>query len=78
MSAQTSDDDDYVDYEVIGAGSLRISKTCTWKCGGKTGFGLGVEWGKHGFTGGVISKEEAIIMARHIIRTVGLEEVLPD
>ena len=71
-------DNDYVDYEVIGAGKLRISKTCTWQCGFKEGFNVGVEWGKHGFAGGVISKEDAIIMTRHIIRTVGLEEVIPD
>ena len=70
--------DDYLDYEVIGAGNLRISKSCTWQCGGKQGFTLGVEWGKHDYAGGVISKEEAVMLARHIIRTVGLEEVVPD
>ena len=30
-------DNDYVDYEVIGAGNLRISNSCTWQCGGKKG-----------------------------------------
>ena len=71
-------DNDYVDYEVIGAGNLRISNSCTWQCGGKKGFSIGAEWGKHGYAGGVISNEDAIRLARHILRTVNLGELIPD
>lgn len=77
MCKQKSDND-YVDYEVIGAGKLRISTSCTWQCGNKQGFSFGVEWGRNGYAGGVISKDDAVMLARHIIRTVGLEEVVPD
>lgn len=70
--------DDHVDYEVIGAGNLRISKSCTWQCGGEQGFSIGVEWGKNGYAGGLLPKDDAVMLARHIIRTVGLEEVVPD
>ncbi len=45
MCKQKSDND-YVDYEVIGAGNLRISTSCTWQCGNKQGFSFGVEWGE--------------------------------
>ena len=71
-------DNDYVDYEVIGAGNLRISNSCTGQCGVKKGFSVGVEWGKHGYAGGVISNEDAIKLARHILRTVNLGELIPD
>lgn len=67
--------DESVYIEVAGAGQIKISESCGWSCGGKEGFSFGVEWGKHGYAGGVISKEDAIRLAQHIMRTAALEEL---
>lgn len=32
----------------------------------------------NGYAGGVLPKDDVVMLARHIIRTVGLEEVVPD
>jgi len=66
----------YLYFDVLGAGQIEISESANWQCGGKTGFGFGVEWGKHGYAGGVISREEAIKLAEFILNTVGEKSVL--
>jgi hypothetical protein len=68
----------YNEYEVVGAGKLRISKENTAQCGGKVGFSFGVEWGQHGFAGGVISNEEAVRLAKHILRVNNLSQLLDE
>ena len=55
-------------FEVIGAGKIEISKFDGVQCGGKLGFSFGVEWGRHGYTGGLLSREEAIKLAEHILK----------
>lgn len=60
----------YEYFDVIGAGRIEISKSADWKCGGKIGFSFGVEWGRNGFTGGVISREEAVLLAEYILNTI--------
>lgn len=61
-------DDDNVYFEVVGAGKIEISKFDGVQCGGKLGFSFGVEWGTHDYTGGVLSREEAIKLAEHILK----------
>ena len=67
---QINMEDDVLYFDVIGAGKIQISKSAGWSCGGKKGFFIGVEWGRDGFCGGVISKEEAIKLAEHILKIV--------
>ena len=57
-----------LEFEVFGAGQLRISKSNKWECGCVEGFSIGVNWGKHGMNfGGVISNEQAKLLAEHIL-----------
>jgi len=58
----------YLYLDVVGAGKIEISKSNEVRCGGKTGFSFGVEWGQHGYTGGLLSKEEAIRLAEYILQ----------
>ena len=60
--------ENYIYVDVPGAGKLEISKSSHYQCGGKTGFSFGVEWGKHGFAGGVIDTKDAIMLAEHILK----------
>lgn len=62
-------------FEVKGAGTLRISKSSTWQCGGVEGFSIGVSWGKYDFAGGVISAEEAEKLALHILKTIRYQKL---
>ena len=57
-----------LEFEIIGAGSLRISESNKCKCGGKEGFYFGVSWTESPFIGGVISNDEAIKLAEHILK----------
>jgi hypothetical protein len=66
---------EYKYFEVIGAGKIQISNSAKWSCGGKKGFSFGVEWGKHGVVGGVLSKKEAIKLAEHILKIVDLRKL---
>lgn len=67
---------DYYDYfDVQGAGKLKISYTSCSRTGTANGFSIGVEWGMHGFAGGVIDKKEAIRLAKHILRNTNLDEL---
>lgn len=55
-------------FEVTGAGDVRMSESCHHSTGQVVGFSFGVEWGKHGFTGGVIGRDEAKKMAEFILQ----------
>lgn len=57
-------------FNVYGAGKIRISETCSSRCGDKEGFNFGVEWGEYGFAGGVLPKEEAKKLAKHILNSL--------
>ncbi len=69
---------DFTEFYVPGAGKLQISNDCTHRTGGATGFSIGVEWGRHGFAGGVIDKKEAVKLAQHILRTCNLNDLLEE
>lgn len=66
----------YEEFYVPGAGKIRISIDPSYKTGDAIGFTFGVEWGRNGYTGGVLDKKEAIRLARHILRNANLEELL--
>lgn len=59
--------DEYLFFEVPGAGDICISKNCHHSTGEVVGFGFGVEWGRYGFCGGVLGREEAKRLAEFII-----------
>lgn len=62
---------EYLHIYIGGAGILELSKLPNWQTERITGFHLGVEWGKHGFAGGVLSQEDAIKLAEHIFMGTG-------
>lgn len=59
---------------VPGAGHLLISHNCSIRCGGVEGFSFDVSWSKFGLSGGVISKQEAVALANHILEAVKQSE----
>lgn len=60
----------YLNFRVNGAGKIQITEDCQYSCGGEEGFSFGVEWGIHGFSGGVLPKDEAKKLAEHILNTL--------
>jgi len=60
----------YLYFTVNGAGDIRISTHCKYQCALREGFMFGVEWGKHGFVGGLLSKEDAKKLAEHILDSI--------
>ena len=60
----------YLHFKVNGAGRIQITEDCQHSCGREEGFSFGVEWGKHGFAGGVLPKEEAKKLAEHILNAL--------
>lgn len=61
-------------YAVIGAGEISISETNNHNCGGIRGFALDVSFTQFGWAGGVISTEDAVLLANHILHTVKISE----
>lgn len=55
-------------FEVHGAGDVYMSKSCHHSTGQVVGFSFGVEWGRYGFCGGVIGRDEAKRMAEFILQ----------
>lgn len=53
--------------EVVGGGYIRIAKDSNSQCGWVTGFSFGVSWGRHGFHGGVLSRQEAKLLSDIIL-----------
>jgi hypothetical protein len=68
-------EENYEYFDVPGAGKIQIGKEPTCSTGGAKGFTFGVEWGQHGYAGGVLDKKEAVRLARHILRSVNLSEL---
>ena len=54
-------------FDVPGAGDICISEDCHHSTGKVVGFSFGVEWGRYGFSGGVIGRDEAKRMAEFIL-----------
>ena len=55
------------EFEVQGAGTLRVGRDCDDWCGTAIGFSIGVSWGGHGFAGGVMDQAEAVRLAHYIL-----------
>jgi hypothetical protein len=72
---KNTDEENYEYFDVPGAGKIRIAKDPTWTTGGAEGFAFGVEWGQHSYSGGVLDKKEAVRLARHILRSVNLNDL---
>lgn len=60
----------YLHFRVNGAGKIQITEDCQHLCGSEEGFSFGVEWGKYGFSGGVLPKDEAKRLAEHILNVL--------
>lgn len=58
---------EYLSIRVNGAGKFIISYSDNWTCGGEKGFSVGASWGKYGYFGGTMPKEEARKLANHIL-----------
>lgn len=71
-------DNEYVYFDVPGAGKIQISRSTSIKTGGIEGFSFGVEWSKYPYIGGVLSKEEAVKLASFILRSVNLDRLIED
>lgn len=65
-----SKNDNYVYFDVQGAGKIQIGKKPGAITGNAEGFSFGVEWGSNGYIGGVLDKKEAIKLAIHILKEV--------
>lgn len=61
------EDGRYAFFDVPGAGQIMISESVHYSCGNVIGFDFGVEWGGHGFCGGVIGRAEAKRLANFIM-----------
>jgi hypothetical protein len=68
-------EENYEYFEVPGAGKIQIGKEPTCSTGSAGGFTFGVQWGQHGYAGGVLDKKEAVRLARHILRSVNLNDL---
>ena len=61
-------------FDVPGAGRVCISKSSKHRCGKAVGFSIGCEWGEFGFAGGVMDKQDARLLASHIMDTISEHE----
>lgn len=55
-------------FEVPGAGDICMSESCHHSTGQVVGFSFGAEWGRYGFCGGVMGRDEAKRMAEFILQ----------
>lgn len=67
---------EYIYFDVPGAGKIQLSYSTSCTTGGVEGFSFGVEWGRHGYAGGVLSKEESIKLANFILRSINLDKLI--
>ena len=72
---KNTDEENYEYFDVPGAGKIQIGREPGATTGGAHGFCFGVEWGQHGYAGGVIDKKAAVRLARHILRSVNLNDL---
>ena len=59
--------DDYMHFDVPGAGKIELGDNCHSCTGRVVGFNFGVEWGRYGYAGGVLGRDEAKRMAEYIL-----------
>lgn len=69
---------EYIYFDVPGAGQIRLSRDTDCRTAGVEGFSFGVEWSRHGYSGGVLSKEEVVKLANFILRSVNLDKLIKD
>jgi hypothetical protein len=69
---------EYIYFDVPGAGKIQLSYSTSVRTGGVEGFSFGVEWGRHEYVGGVLSKEEGVRLANFILRSVNLDKLIED
>jgi len=69
---------EYIYFDVPGAGKIQLSYSTSCTTGGVEGFSFGVEWGRHGYTGGVLSKEEGVRLTSFILRSVNLDKLIEE
>lgn len=69
---------EYIYFDVPGAGKIQLSRSTSARTGGVEGFSFGVEWGQHGYAGGVLSKDEGVRLANFILRSVNLDKLIED
>jgi len=62
-------------FEVQGAGKIQLGKSTVCETGTAKGFHIGVEWGAHGYTGGVLDVEEARRLADFIYERLGCKTI---
>jgi len=67
ISLIQSNDPDDLFVEVLGAGKMKISKSINHYCGGTFGFSIEPSWTAYGYSGGVMSHEDARKMATMIL-----------
>lgn len=65
-------------FEVIGAGEIRIGADAESICGDRAGFTFAVSWGKYGFAGGVLNRDQAKALAEHILSVLNSPELKPE
>ena len=65
-------------YEIPGAGHLRITRKNTFSTGFASGFSIDVDWytskRKYGYYGGVLPDDEARKLAENILRVLNGED----
>lgn len=71
MSERTTPNPNSILFNVAGAGIIAIGPTCHAMCGETVGFSFGVSWGRHGYTGGVMGRTEALRFAKMIVESCG-------
>ena len=64
-------------FNVGGAGDICISESLNHKTANSYGFSFSVEWGRYGFIGGVIDKDEAKRMAEFILSNLNIDNRKP-
>lgn len=61
---------EYIYFDVSGAGNIKIIKEPHSLCGESCGFSFGVSWGRYGYSGGVLGRDEAKRMAEFMLAKI--------
>lgn len=60
------------------SGDIRISNDHNYGSGNINGFDFSVEWGEFGFLGGILSEEDSLKLASHILTRLNYDYWKPD
>lgn len=63
-------------FYVSGAGELIFGESINSSCGGVVGFHVGITWGRHGESGGVMDRKEAKKLADFILNQLNNQKPL--